>query len=171
MARLAFPAALIAVLAVLPVPAGAQEGCRLCYSSPGATPGEAPLTIEIYADLSLGKLAMTGRGGGSVTVDPNSSGKRTQGEMIDLGGTAISGRGLVKGEPLRAVRFDLPERVPMAAPDGSEAELTGFTTNLPAHPVLDSNGRLEFTFGARLVVRGAKGGNYRGRIPITVDYN
>ncbi len=171
MARTAFPAAIIAALALLPAPAPAQDGCRLCYSSPAATPGERPLSIEIFADLSMGKLAMTGRGGGSVTVDPDSSGKRTQGDMLDLGGSTITGRGLIRGEPLRDVRVDLPDRVPMSAPDGSEAELTGFTTNLPAHPVLDSNGRLEFTFGAKLVVRGSRGGNYRGRIPISVDYN
>lgn len=134
MARTAFPAAIIAALALLPVPAPAQDGCRLCYSSPGAVPGERPLSIDIFADLSLGKLAMTGRGGGSVTVDPESSGKRTQGEMMDLGGTTISGRGLIRGEPLRDVRVDLPDRVPMSAPDGSEAELTGFTTNLPRPP-------------------------------------
>ena len=89
---------------------------------------------------------------------------------VDVGST-ITGRGLIRGEPLRDVRVDLPDRVPMSAPDGSEAELTGFTTSLPAHPVLDSNGRLEFTFGAKLVVRGSRGGNYRGRIPISVDYN
>lgn len=171
MARTMFPVAIIAVLALLPMPAPAQDSCRLCYSSPGSTPGERPLSIEIYADLSLGKLALTGRSGGSVTVDPESSGKRTQGEMLDLGGSTITGRGLIRGEPLRDVRVDLPDRVPMAAPDGSEAELTGFSTNLPAHPVLDSNGRLEFTFGAKLIVRGSRGGNYRGRIPISVDYN
>ena len=70
MARTAFPAAIIAVLALLPVPAPAQDGCRLCYGSPGSTPGERPLSIEIFADLSLGKLAMTGRGGGSVAALP-----------------------------------------------------------------------------------------------------
>jgi len=49
--------------------------------------------------------------------------------------------------------------------------LTDFTSNLPPHPRLDANGELEFTFGARLVVKSGRGGNYRGRIPISVDYN
>ena len=75
------------------------------------------------------------------------------------------------GIPLRQVRIDLPGRVPMTTPDGASAELVDFTTNLPHRPTLDANGELEFTFGARLVVKDGRGGNYRGRIPITVDYN
>jgi len=34
----------------------------------------------------------------------------------------------------------------------------------------DENGRLEFGFGARLSSQGARGGNFRGRINIRVDY-
>jgi hypothetical protein len=59
----------------------------------------------------------------------------------------------------------------MSSADGGRAELISFTTNLPARPVLDARGELEFTFGARLVVHSGKGGNLRGRIPISVDYN
>ena len=59
----------------------------------------------------------------------------------------------------------------MTTPDGAVAELTDFTTNLPADPQLDANGELEFTFGARMTVTSGRGGNYRGRIPISVDYN
>ena len=91
--------------------------------------------------------------------------------LISLGGAPVTGRGKITGMPLRPVRIDLPSRVPMTAPDGSSAELVDFTTNLPHRPTLDANGQLEFSFGARLVVRNGSGGNYRGRIPITVDYN
>lgn len=163
---LLLPLALFALTA----PASAQEGCRLCYSDPAAKPGERPLQLEIFADLSFSKLAMTGQGGGSATVEPQ-GGKATSGNVIDLGGMAVSGHGRISGEPGREVRVDLPEAVPMTAGDGSAAQLTQFTTNLPSHPVLNADGTLEFTFGARLVVKGNAGGNYRGRIPISVDYN
>ena len=59
----------------------------------------------------------------------------------------------------------------MTAADGSAAELTEFSTDLPSRPTLDANGELSFSFGARLIMRSGGGGNYRGRIPITVDYN
>ncbi len=164
-------ALLIAALLLPSAPALGQEGCRLCYADPMAKPGERPLTIEIWADLSFAKLALVSRSGGSAQVDAHGGGKSTQGDLIDLGGSAVTGRGRITGTPLRRVRIDLPGRVPMTTPDGAVAELTDFTTNLPADPQLDANGELEFTFGARMTVKTGRGGNYRGRIPISVDYN
>ena len=162
-------AAALALLSALP--ASGQDQCRLCYADPNARPGERPLTIEIWTDLSFAKLALTGRGGGSASVDAASGSKSTSGEMIDLGGAPVGGRGKITGAPLREVRVELPSRVPMTTPGGDTAELVDFTTDLPPHPRLDANGELEFTFGARLVIKGGRGGNYRGRIPISVDYN
>lgn len=91
--------------------------------------------------------------------------------MIDLGGMAVGGHGRISGQPYREVTIQLPDRVAMTTPDGAHGELAGFSTNLPAHPVLDGNGQLEFTFGARLDIGSGRGGNFRGRIPISVDYN
>lgn len=163
---------LFAAIALLSaIPAHGQDSCRLCYADPMAKPGERPLAIEIWADLSFARLAMTGRSGGSAAVDAQTGSKSTQGEMIDLGGAPVGGRGKVTGAPLREVRIDLPSRVPMTTQGGASAELTDFVTNLPPHPRLDANGELEFTFGARLVIKDGRGGNYRGRIPISVDYN
>jgi hypothetical protein len=165
-------ALLLTVALLMPaLPAKGQDSCRLCYADPSAKPGERPLNIEIWADLSFAKLALTSRSGGSAAVDAQTGSKSTQGDMIDLGGAPVNGRGKITGAPLREVRVDLPARVPMTTPDGASAELTDFTSNLPPHPRLDANGELEFTFGARLVVKSGRGGNYRGRIPISVDYN
>ena len=50
-------------------------------------------------------------------------------------------------------------------------EIENLTISLPANPQLNANGELEFSFGARLVIKDGRGGNYRGRIPISVDYN
>jgi hypothetical protein len=162
--------ALLALALTLAAPAAAQSDCRLCYSDSGR-PGERPLALEIFADLNFARLALTSRDGGSAEVDAASGSKRTGGAVVNLGGMVITGQGRVTGEPLRGVRIDLPQSVPMRAPDGGEAELSGFTTDLPAHPAIGSNGELIFSFGARLVLRGGRSGNYRGRIPITVDYN
>ncbi|MGE8143340.1 DUF4402 domain-containing protein [Novosphingobium sp. NPDC080210] len=159
----------LGALLLAALPAQAQEACRLCYSE--GQPGERPLTLEIWTGLSFARLALLSRSGGSAEVDAQTGGKTTQGDLISLGGAPVTGRGKVTGIPLRQVRIDLPARVPMTTPDGASAELVDFTTNLPHRPTLDANGELEFTFGARLVVRDGRGGNYRGRIPITVDYN
>jgi hypothetical protein len=71
----------------------------------------------------------------------------------------------------REVRVDLPDRVEMTTPEGGRAVLTGFTTDLARRPTLNANGELEFSFGARIVIEGGRGGKFRGRIPISVDYN
>ena len=167
MVRVAF----LVLSLILAAPAAGQDSCRLCYSD-SSRPGERPLTLEIFADLNFSKLALAGRDGGSAEVDAATGSKRTGGAVVNLGGMAVTGRGRVTGAPLREVRIDLPQSVPMTAPDGGAAELTGFTTDLPSRPTLDANGELTFSFGARLVLKGGgRGGNYRGRIPITVDYN
>lgn len=154
----------------LAAPVAVQADCRLCYGE-SSKPGERALTLEIFADLNFARLALTGRDGGSAEVDAASGSKRTGGSVMNLGGMAVTGRGRVTGVPLKEVRIDLPQSVPMTAPDGGTAELTGFTTDLPSRPTLDANGELTFSFGARMVLRNGHGGNYRGRIPITVDYN
>lgn len=59
-----------AALLLTAKPAAADDGCRLCFSTPAAAPGETPLTIEIWADLNFSKLALTGSAGGSAAVDP-----------------------------------------------------------------------------------------------------
>jgi hypothetical protein len=162
--------ALIAAL-LLCAPAAAQDSCRLCYAQGGAAPGERPLTIEIWTDLNFSKLALTGRTGGSAELSASGGAKQTTGDLIDLGGISVSGHGRITGVSLREVRIDLPDRVDMTTADDGHAQLTQFTTDLPAHPALNANGELEFSFGARLVLSGGRGGNYRGRIPISVDYN
>lgn len=170
MVRLPLPVAVFALLS-LTAPAAGQEACRLCFGSGEAAPGEQPLSIEIHADLSFSRLALGGSGAGSAAIDPQSGTKRTDGGMIDLGGMSVQGRGRITGTPQRAVRIDLPRQVTMSTPDGTSAELTDLVTNLPPFPLLDSAGTLEFTFGGQLNLKGHQGGNFRGRIPISVDYN
>lgn len=164
----AAPLALMAL--ALTAPAGAQP-CRLCYSDPAARPGEVPLRIEIWTDLNFSRMALIGRDGGSAELPATGAGKRTSGAIVDLGGLAVAGRGKITGAPGREVRIALPEQIEMTSVDGSHAELVAFTTDLPPHPVLSASGELEFGFGARLILRSGNGGNLRGRIPISVDYN
>lgn len=74
------------------------------------------------------------------------------------------------GEPLRAIRIELPSRVTLRSPEGAEAQLTGFVTDLPSVAMLDENGMLTINFGARISSRDGRGGDFRGRIAIRVDY-
>jgi hypothetical protein len=131
---------------------------------------ERPLAIEIESGLQFGRMALRGTGTGAALIDPRTGRTRVDGDMIDLGGATYQGRARVTGEPLRPVRIELPTTVLLRGSDGGEARLSDFVTDLPAVAMLDANGVLEFSFGARLTSQGARGGDFRGRISIRVDY-
>ena len=166
---LAAPGLLCTAL-VAPGPLRAQEACSLCIAADQANDSERPLTIEIEADLVFSRLALSGKGQGTAAIDPQSGRKAVSG-MVDLGGQAVQGRARIQGEPHRAVRIILPGSVTMTSAGGGTAELTDFVTDLPAWPVLDAYGQLEFAFGGTMVLQGPVGGALRGRLPISVEYN
>lgn len=160
--------AAIAFLSAVPVWAEPPD-CLLCEQS-RASKSEQPLRIELQSGLQFSRLGLIGRVDGRAEIDPQTGHKRVDGNMVDLGGLSYQGRARVTGEPLRPVRVELPTRVQLRSPDGAEAELGDFVTDLPPVAMLDENGVLEFSFGARLSTQGARGGNFRGRILIRVDY-
>lgn len=140
--------------------------CRDCLERSSVR----PLDIVVESGLQFSRLALRGKAEGSARIDPQTGDKQLDANMIDLGGQSWQGRARVTGEPLRPVRIELPPQVRLRSPDGAQAELTDFVTDLPTVAVLDENGTLTFNFGARLSTRGARGGNFRGRIAIRVDY-
>ena len=167
------PIRMLAMLAALAtdVPAGAQDGGCLWCTDQVNQQSARPLTVEIESGLEFSRMAMVGTMGGQAEIDAVSGARRMDGGMLSLGGLAFRGRARIMGEPNRTVRIDLPPRVLMRSPEGGTIELTGFTTDLLAMPVLDGNGTLDFAFGGTLVASGNGGGNFRGRIPIRVDYD
>ena len=165
-------AAAVAGLVLLAAPARGEDApaCKLCLAAEPA-PDDVPLRIEVEGGIEFSRLALTGKGDGSALLDPQSGAKRVDQGLIDLGGYAVTGRARISGAPSRAVRIVLPPSVTMHTPDGGTAELTDLTTDLPAMPMLDANGALDFAFGGRLRVSGASAGNFRGRIAISVEYD
>jgi len=161
-------AAAIALLSA--APAAADDPVRDPGTLAAIERPERPLSIEIESGLQFGRIALRGTGNGTAQIDPQTGRTRVEGGMIDLGGATYQGRARVTGEPLRPVRIELPTTVQLRGSDGGEALLSDFVTDLPPVAMLDANGMLEFAFGARLTSHGARGGDFRGRIRITVDY-
>ena len=167
---LALPLAALAALTSAPDPACAQDfDCMMCYGQ-SAPDGEAPLQIAISDDLAFSRLAVVGSGGGSAAIDPQTGRLATQGSVVDLGGMHFTGHAIITGEAGRMVDIELPSTVTLTTPTGGTAELTGFTTDLPAMARLDEYGRLEFAFAGEVTFARQATGAYRGRIAITVDY-
>lgn len=166
------PTALAAVLAAI-TPASAVAGdvaCKLCEEARDVQE-RTPIAIDIESGLNFSRMALLSRGDGEAEIDPLNGRKRTDNNLVDLDGVAFSGRARVVGEPFQPIRVDLPRSVMLVSPGGAEAELTDFVTDLPEMPVLGADGTLEFTFGGKLRTRSGGSGNFRGRIPIRVDYN
>jgi hypothetical protein len=163
----AFAAALIAVSA----PAlGSTDDERVEPLASPVTDGARPLSIVIESGIQVGRLALTGRADGNAAIDPQTGAKQVGPNMVDLGGLAFQGKATITGQPLKPVRIDLPRTVLLRSPSGAEAELSEFRTDLPPVALLDANGTLQFNFGATISSKGGQGGDFRGRIPIRVEY-
>jgi hypothetical protein len=165
----------LAALGLLPLLlAAGDDACRLCApveaNEQVAETREIPLSIEITTKLDFSRAALSGSGGGQIEVDPQSGSRRVDGGMVDLGGSALAGTAVVKGEPGHPVRIDMPASAKMTSSTGGIVEITGLRTNLTGNPRLDQTGRLEFSFGGRIIVRGNASGTFRARIPITAQY-
>lgn len=154
--------------------AATDEGCRLC--SPRSTVGngeaarEIPISIEITTNLDFSKAALAGLGGGEIKLDPEGNQRSIVGGLVDLGGYPAAGSAIVKGEPGRSVRIDLPSEVRMTSSTGGVIRISGLRTNLSAVPRLDATGQLGFSFGGKLEVSGNMAGTFRGRLAITANY-
>jgi hypothetical protein len=92
------------------------------------------------------------------------------GSIGALSGRAMVGSVVVRGEPGRLVQIGLPDSIALYGIGGGSIRLDSLVTDLPAQPRLDSQGTLQFRFGGALHVDGGVDGDYRGDVPITVDY-
>lgn len=129
-----------------------------------------PLKISIENGISFSRSALRGKLDGDAQIDPRTGQKILGPQMIDLGGLHFQGKARVTGRPLQPVRIELPASVVMRTPGGARAELTDFRTDIEGIAVLDAQGELTFNFGARISTIEAAGGDFRGRIPIRVEY-
>jgi hypothetical protein len=165
----------LAVLGLMPLLLAAGDDlCRLCTPDKArvsvGVENEIPLSIEITTKLDFSRAALSGQSGGQIEVDPLSGNRRVDGGIVDLGGSALAGSAVVRGQPGRVVRIDMPGNARMTSSTGGVVEITGLRTSLAGNPRLDQGGRLEFSFGGRLIVRGNAAGTFRARIPITAQY-
>ena len=162
--------ALAAGMSASAVPAGAQ--CRLCDTPTTVREEDSragPVSLEIETSLDFDRLILLGAGEGSATLLPNGT-RSVSGMISDISGRAMVGSAVVHGEAGRAVRFELPARIELHSLSGGRIAIEDIISDLPAGARLDSSGALSFRFGGRLRVSGDADGDYRGDVPITVEY-
>lgn len=168
-ALLAIALGTAAWLAVIP---GARAQCRLCEkptiaASPDSESGVIELQVE--AGLNFDRLVVMDAGDGTATLLPDGT-RQVSGSVEAISGRAMVGEARVRGEPGRLVRIELPHNVNLHSVNGGRISIDQIVTDLPATPRLDSAGNLRFRFGGRIRVNGNADGDFRGDLPITVEY-
>ena len=163
--------ALAAGMSTVPViPAAAQ--CRLCdnpTTSRDEGSAEGIVSLEIETSLDFDRLILLGSGDGSATLLPDGS-RSVSGVVGAISGRAMVGSAVIRGEAGRSVRVELPRRIELFSLSGGRITIEDIVSDLPSVARLDSAGALAFRFGGRLSISGDAEGDYRGDVPITVEY-
>ena len=163
-------AAVLAVATVSASPAGAQ--CRLCATPTTAlstSPGGDTIQLEIETNLNFDRLVLDGSGQGAASIRPDGS-NAAEGALTRVGPRAMVGTAVVRGLPGRVIKVELPHRVELYSLSGGRITLDNVVSDLPSLPKLDAAGRMTFRFGGRVRISGDADGDYRGDMPITVEY-
>ncbi|HEY7005166.1 MAG TPA: DUF4402 domain-containing protein [Sphingomicrobium sp.] len=166
-------ALLLAALAAAAVGLSPARGqCRLCDKPTTAvsqSPAGEAIQLEIETNLDFGRLVLGGAGQGAAVIRPDGS-SAAQGALTDVSPRAMVGTAVIHGEAGRAVRVELPRRIDLYSVSGGRITVDDVVSDLPSLPKLDAAGNLSFRFGGRVTVRGDSEGQYRGDMPITVEY-
>ncbi len=163
---------LVGALAAFADPRAAGAQCRLCEAPDLTVPEGAerpPLEVTIDTDLDFDRLLLATTGSGTARLAPDGT-RLASGAIASIGGRAVVARVLVHGAPGRAVSVDLPARVEMIGMKGGMLIIERLISDLPDDPKLDSNGELAFRIGGELSLDGEADGEYRGSLPVAVDY-
>ncbi len=166
------PALLLAVLAAAVGQSPASGQCRLC-SKPTTTLSQSTdddgIDLEIEADLNFDRLVLEGTGQAAAVIRPDGS-TAAEGSLVHVSPRAMVGIARVHGTPDRTIRVELPRRIDLYSVSGGRISVDEVVSDLPSLPRLDSAGNLTFRFGGRVRLSGDADGDYRGDMPITVEY-
>jgi hypothetical protein len=162
----------VAAAAIAAAVPAAHAQCRLCENPTterASASGAGAISLQIETGLDFDRLVVIAPGEGSATLLPDGS-RKVSGTITAISGRAMVGQVRIRGEAGRAVLIDLPDRVELFSVDGGRITIDEIVSDLPASPRLDGAGVLSFRFGGRLQVSGDAYGEFRGDVPITVDY-
>ena len=161
----------IALIAAPAFPQDANAPCRLCDSSAANNPEKpaTPVSLDVETSLDFDRLILTGGGDGSAELSPDGE-RSVTGSITAISARAMVGEVTIRGEPGRMVRVTLPERIELFGLAGGSIRLESIRSDLSPMPRLDGEGRLSFRFGGILRVSGDLDGEFRGDVPIDVEY-
>lgn len=153
------------------LPQDASAPCRLCEAEekPADTKPAKPIVLDVQASLDFDRLILAGAGDGGAELAPDGT-RIATGSVTSISPRAMAGEVLIRGEPERPVRVVLPETIELHGIGGGTIRLESIRTDLPSMPRLDGNGALRFRFGGIVRLIGDVDGEYRGDVPVDVEY-
>ena len=162
--------AAVAAAAAISSPANGQ--CRLC-TTPSTSQADSSaaedVKLEIETTLDFDRLIIAGQGAGEAVLRPDGSALGT-GSVTSMAPRSRVATVIVRGEPGRTLRIEMPKRIDLFSLEGSRLTFDQLVTDADDLPRLDSAGNLTFHIGGRLRFTGDEDGDYRGDLPITVEY-
>jgi hypothetical protein len=158
-------------LAAPALPQDVQAPCRLCDASSNSIDDKpaAPISLDVEASLDFDQLILSGTGSGTAELGPDGT-RSVTGTVTAVSARAMVGEVIIRGEPGRMLRVDLPRNIELFGFNGGSISIDSVRSDLPAAPRLDSNGKLSVRFGGVIRVSGDTDGQFRGDVRIDVDY-
>lgn len=167
------PLLCLVTLTATAIPVDVAAQCRLCATpdTGGAEAGSesTPLSVQVDTALDFDRLILMDEGRGAARIEPNGL-RIASGSIGMVSGRAAVARIVIRGEPGRRVDVILPGRIELRGMKGGTIRIDSILSDLPRIPALDDNGQLTILIGGELVVSGEADGDYRGDVPIRVDY-
>jgi hypothetical protein len=150
----------------------ARGQCRLCAKPTTAlsqSSDGSDIALQIQTSLDFDRLILGGQGEGAAVIRPDGS-SAAEGAVTQVSPRAMVGSVVIHGAPGRAIRVEMPAKIDLYSTNGGRISFDELVSDLPSLPRLDSEGNLSFRFGGRISVSGDSEGQYRGDLPITVEY-
>jgi hypothetical protein len=145
--------------------------CALCApaSEVAEDKSATPVSLSVETKLDFGQIILASSGEGSAQLGPDGA-RNVTGSVTAISARAMLGEVVIRGEPGRSVRIDLPNHIELFGMNGGSIRLDSIRSDLPQMPRLDENGRLSFRFGGMVRLTGDVDGQFRGDVPIDVEY-
>ena len=172
--RLFVLASLTALTGGLSASAFAQElsaPCQLC-SAPSQLISSAPaptLTLSVETRLDFDRLVLDGLGEGVADLAPGGE-RDAHGSVSVISARATVGHIVIRGEAGRYIRVTLPANITLFGLSGGSIQLNSIRSDSGDSPRIGSDGTLSIRLGGSLRIVGEIDGDYRGEVPIDVDY-
>ena len=153
------------------LPQDVMPPCALCAPASEAVEDKPAtrVSLSVETKLDFGQLILAGAGDGSAQLEPDGA-RNVSGSVTAISARAMLGEVVIRGEPGRQVRIDLPNHIELFGLTGGSVRLDSIRSDLPPMPRLDENGRLSFRFGGMVRLSGDADGQFRGDVPIDVEY-